>query len=79
MFPSFNRKLFTNPNIANLEEILDDNKKPKVQIEVYNNSSKSIYIPKDSKEGVYVHYAWIYMWCFTLKDQDPGERIFRLN
>lgn len=79
IFPAFNKKLLQNPRIADPEEILDDKNKLQVQIDVQSNSSKSIYIPKDSKEGVYVHYAWIYMWCFTLKEQDPAERIFRLN
>lgn len=54
--------------------------KPIVQIDPYNNVSKEpIKIPPNSKEGVYVHYAWIYLWCFTLKEQDPCERFFRLN
>jgi hypothetical protein len=51
----------------------------KFRVDLQNSVSRTIKIPKDSKEGVYVHYAWIYLWCFTLKEQDPGERIFRLN
>ena len=68
IFPTFNKTLLENPLIIDYEGILGDDAKSRVLIDTQNNVSKSIKIPSDSKEGVYVHYAWIYMWCFTLKE-----------
>jgi hypothetical protein len=50
----------------------------KANIKLATNS-REIKIAPNSKEGIYVYMSWIYMWCFTLKEQKETESIFRLN
>jgi hypothetical protein len=62
--------------VSNINEIATDLQKAKLKAKT---GSRDVRVSKDCKEGVFVHMAWIYMWCFTLGVQDEKENIFRLN
>lgn len=62
--------------ISNFNEIAQDIQKAKMKAKT---GSRDVRVFRDSKEGVFVHMTWIYIWCFTLGVQDDKENIFRLN
>ena len=75
IFPIFNKKILSLASIIKIKEIIGDEYKKKVEVK----SNLNIKIPNNSKEGVYVYMCWLYMWCYTLTEQDENERVFRLN
>lgn len=76
-FPKFNMQILQDDQILKISEITSElSLKANIKLAT---CSREIKIAPNSKEGIYVYMSWIYMWCFTLKEQKETESIFRLN
>jgi len=75
-FPIPNPEVLKLRSIIDVDEISDD---LKLKVSVGTKMAREVKISPNSKEGIYVHLCWIYLWCFTLGLQDEKENIFRLN
>ena len=59
--------------------MISDTKVVKISNKNESVESRIVQVPQNSKEAIYAHICWIYVWCFTLSFQDEREAIFRMN
>jgi hypothetical protein len=77
MFPAPNPEILRLSAVVDLDEIVSEQK---LKITAKQNAQrKDIKVAQGTKEAIYVHLTWIYLWCFTLSQQDEREGQFRLN